>query len=537
MRLFTLIFICFQVAGIAVSSGKSCVYQVKTRTVQSGGSVIIPCSYSDPQELGGEEQISIRWTEGNETTCQFARGVISPEKVAEKYDGRLFTWKDTNKTRTHYMEITGLKTTDGPLFCCQIFNKQDPQNDWESQHGTLLQFSDKKTVTQLDELIAVLGEDIEIPCHYPRESIDSVREVTWYHVASNWKICDTNAEKVYISNNPHQDNRHSLVNYPQGISLRIRKTKKQDQGGYCCEVAATRILSKQITTLLVADQLINITNSAKIIVQKGGSVNLTCSYTQASSYKERDVVRVNVYWRVGNVTGPYAYHPYREMVHSRYIQRTTITGTANLQINGVKTEDNTTFHCFVVFKLCKGDNQYEDSIVYGGETRLNVEDANWQDRSYVSNQGTHSIKGDIPIQETSPTEKTPKELPISIISIIITSVIIMIVIILILLVLKVKGVLCKKKGNISEHQMNTIQDPAKGDRSSKETGYSETSSKKPGEVPVVGADNLGGTVEDGADDKLLYAKLDETKLNDKSRARPKHSEEVVYADVVNTAHK
>lgn len=129
------------VAGIAVSSGKSCVYQVKTRTVQSGGSVIIPCSYSDPQELGGEEQISIRWTEGNETTCQFARGVISPEKVAEKYDGRLFTWKDTNKTRTHYMEITGLKTTDGPLFCCQIFNKQDPQNDWESQHGTLLQFS------------------------------------------------------------------------------------------------------------------------------------------------------------------------------------------------------------------------------------------------------------------------------------------------------------------------------------------------------------------------------------------------------------
>ncbi|XP_073479044.1 uncharacterized protein [Aquarana catesbeiana] len=463
MRLFTLIFICFQVAGIAVSSGKSCVYQVKTRTVQSGGSVIIPCSYSDPQELGGEEQISIRWTEGNETTCQFARGVISPEKVAEKYDGRLFTWKDTNKTRTHYMEITGLKTTDGPLFCCQIFNKQDPQNDWESQHGTLLQFS--------------------------------------------------------------------------GISLRIRKTKKQDQGGYCCEVAATRILSKQITTLLVADQLINITNSAKIIVQKGGSVNLTCSYTQASSYKERDVVRVNVYWRVGNVTGPYAYHPYREMVHSRYIQRTTITGTANLQINGVKTEDNTTFHCFVVFKLCKGDNQYEDSIVYGGETRLNVEDANWQDRSYVSNQGTHSIKGDIPIQETSPTEKTPKELPISIISIIITSVIIMIVIILILLVLKVKGVLCKKKGNISEHQMNTIQDPAKGDRSSKETGYSETSSKKPGEVPVVGADNLGGTVEDGADDKLLYAKLDETKLNDKSRARPKHSEEVVYADVVNTAHK
>lgn len=125
-------------------------------------------------------------------------------------------------------------------------------------------------------------------------------------------------------------------------------------------------------------QLFNFKNSPKIIVQKGGSVNLTCSYTQDSSHKERDIVRVNVYWRAGNVTGPYAYHPYQEMVHSRYKKRTSITGTANLHINGVKTEDNTTFHCFVVFKVCKGDNQYEDSIVYGGETRLNVEGNVWE---------------------------------------------------------------------------------------------------------------------------------------------------------------
>ncbi|XP_077326761.1 uncharacterized protein LOC143961370 [Lithobates pipiens] len=424
------------------------------------------------------------------------------------------------------MEIKGLKSTDGPVFCCQIFNKQNQKNYWKNQYGTRLQFSDQKAATQLDELIAVSGEDIKIPCHYPKEIIDSVREVTWYYVKSNFKICSTNA-KVDTSENPPENKRHSLVNYPQGVSLHIRKANKQDQRGYCCDVAATTgILSKQITILLVADQLlINSKSSSKIMVQKGKSVNLTCSYTQTNSHKERDVVRVNVYWRVGNVTGPYAYHPYREMVHSRYIERTTIMGTANLHIKGVKIEDNTTFHCFVVFKLCNGDNEYEDSIVYGGETRLNVEDANCQDSSCVSNEGTYSTI-------MSPTEKTPEELPISTISIIIISVIIMIIIILIILVLKVKGVLCKKKGNISEHQMNTIQEPAKGDGSSK-----ETSSKKPGEVPVVGTDNSERTVEDEADDKLLYAVLDETKLKDKSRAQPKHSEEVVYADVVNTAHK
>ncbi|XP_072255451.1 uncharacterized protein [Pyxicephalus adspersus] len=419
MRAFILLLFHFQ--GIAVSS-KSCVYQVKTRIVQSGGSVIIPCSYSDPKQLGDDSQIAVRWLKGNDPSCQFDRNEISSldVKTTKIYGERYLTRKDPNRNRTQYIEITKLEPSDGAIFCCEIFNKQNSKTFWKTQFGTHLQFSDKQSIF-------------------------------------------TN-------------------------------------------------------------------ESQKVTAQEGMPVTLNCFYILPDPSKERDVVRVNVYWRLGNVTGPYAYHPYQEITHSSYSKRTLITGTANLHIKRVQTEDNTTFHCFVVLKLCAGDNEYEDKIVYGGETRLIVEE--------------NSTQGEQPTRlPNSTVPSAQNELPIIII-IIITSVIILIIFILILIMLKVTGVICKRKKHISEQQMNTVQTPGKGGGTSDEVQYYDISTKQPDEVHEVGTDEVGrkitetGEIEDEEDDKLLYAKLDETKLNDKNRAQHrKHKEEVLYADVRNTTSK
>ncbi|XP_077329673.1 uncharacterized protein LOC143963817 [Lithobates pipiens] len=225
--------------------------------------------------------------------------------------------------------------------------------------------------------MAVSSEEVTIPCYYSKD-ISDITKVIWYYADRESHYCTHTP--IYEWSNAHQHGRYSLVNFTQDVSLRIRNLRVNDGRSYCCVIststATETMLSKQITWLIVAEYQSSFdppTN--EISVQEGYSAILFCSYTLPSDrYTERDVVRVNVYWRVGNITGPYAYHPYQEMVHSTYKHRTSITGMTNLMIKDVTKADNTSYHCFVVVKLCASDYQYEDKIMYGGGTRLIIKE-------------------------------------------------------------------------------------------------------------------------------------------------------------------
>ncbi|KAG9463615.1 hypothetical protein GDO78_021412 [Eleutherodactylus coqui] len=112
-----------------------------------------------------------------------------------------------------------------------------------------------------------------------------------------------------------------------------------------------------------------VTQPYNITGQRGGSVILNCSY---SGYKERDVLGANIYWRLGNITGPYVYHPYKEMVHPDYAGRTEVTGSADLHIRGLQMSDDSTYYCFVMLRLCRGSNKKEKQIQFGEGTQLIV---------------------------------------------------------------------------------------------------------------------------------------------------------------------
>ncbi|XP_040202732.1 uncharacterized protein LOC120933539 isoform X2 [Rana temporaria] len=372
-------------------------------------------------------------------------------------------------------------------------------------------------ITQLDELMAISGEEVIIPCYNSKDA-STLTYASWSFVDHASNKCSF--ANPLIESNIHQQNRYSLVNFTQDISLRIHDIHLKDHQSYCCSVTASEkpMLSQQFTRLIVADfqpswdQLTN-----EISVQEGHSALLTCSYTLSSNqYTERDVLRVNVYWRVGKVTGPYAYHPYQKMVHSTYRHRTSIIEMTNLMIKGVMKADNTSFHCFVVVKLCASYNQYEDGIQYGGGTRLIVNDTSTIE-GHRTNEGNGSDEN--------------KNL---IIIIVVSSVAFLIILIVLLIVLKVKGVICKKKIHFSEQQMNII--PTTDNMTTEESPYCEISTKKPEDMPVDGTDEAASNeMENGQDGNLLYAKLNTTKLKEKSPAgNPKQNEEVVYAAVVNT---
>ncbi|XP_073480280.1 uncharacterized protein [Aquarana catesbeiana] len=375
MRLF--IVISLYVLGITGSP--VCVDQMTTRTVQSGGSVTIPCSYSDPGKP--DEDVRVIWGETDQEYCSSVTAedtiISSSGNVIEKYKGRLYREKDPNRNRTEYITITGLEPTDGPRFCCLLYHNRHENVFKNSRLATLLQFQGTEYITQLDEVMAVSREDVIIPCYYSKD-ISDITKVTWYYADRERHYCTHT--RIQEWSNAHQYGRYSLVNFTQDISLRIRNLHVTDERSFCCVIststARATLESEQFTRLIVEEYQSSWNQPTNNITsQEGKSVILSCSYTLPSGrYTEIDVVRVNVYWRVGNVTGPYAYHPYREMVHSTYRHRTSITGMTNLMIMNVTKADNTSFHCFMVVKQCAGDYRYDDNIQYGGGTRLIIKE-------------------------------------------------------------------------------------------------------------------------------------------------------------------
>ncbi|XP_073479034.1 uncharacterized protein [Aquarana catesbeiana] len=391
-----------------------------------------------------------------------------------------------------------------------------------------LSFLGTEYITQLDEVMAVSGGEVIIPCYYSKD-ISDITKVTWYYADRETNDCTHISLQEWRKSDQYVNSRYSLVNFTQDISLRIHNLHVNDQRSYCCVIststARATLKSEQFTRLVVAEYQSSWNQPTNNITsQERKSVILTCSYTLPSDrYTERDVVRVNVYWRVGNITGPYAYHPYREMVHSTYRHRTFITEMTNLMINDVTKADNTSFHCFVVVKRCAGDYQYDDDIQYGGGTRLIIND-------------------DVAGHTTNGENYSAEDRRTLMIIIVVSSITIMIILIVILIILKVKGVICKKKTNFSEQQMDSIQ--AAGVVTSEEAAYCEISTKKPGDVLEAATDETkktemeSGQMEEGEEGNLLYAKLDQSKLKEKRPAEnPMQNEDVVYADVVKTTPK
>ncbi|XP_056425054.1 uncharacterized protein LOC130366751 [Hyla sarda] len=226
--------------------------------------------------------------------------------------------------------------------------------------------------------MAVPGEEMVIPCHYSPKNGGKVKQVTWYNGES--KDCTDNEKEFYNWNTTHLGDvyPYSLVNPPEDVSLRIHRVQGDEYRYYCCHVITSMgaIQSRFGTELtntgpLSTSSPFNVTQPYYITGHRGDSVTVSCSYR---SYMERDVLGVTIYWRLSNLSGPYVYHPYKEMVHPGYRGRTGIQGAADLHIQGVKMSDDSMYYCFVIIRLCTGNGKYKNLIVYGEGTRLIVTD-------------------------------------------------------------------------------------------------------------------------------------------------------------------
>ncbi|CAH2272602.1 sialic acid-binding Ig-like lectin 14 [Pelobates cultripes] len=235
---------------------------------------------------------------------------------------------------------------------------------------------------QLDAIPALSGETITIPCNinYPSEKRNSLSQVTWKMGSSD--LCSENdVIFTWRSWNEHdQPERFSLVNFPDDVSLIIKDVRSTDQGQYCCEVSiltsthgtSTILRSTHGTELAVGDfnphPSYKVLQPQKSFVKLGDSGIINCSF---SSSVER-LSRTGIYWTVGSPAGNYSYHPSQEMIHSRYRNRTSLIGQADLHIKDIQSTDSETYYCMVILRFCTGTNKVKSIVIYGEGTRLNV---------------------------------------------------------------------------------------------------------------------------------------------------------------------
>ncbi|XP_056426077.1 uncharacterized protein LOC130367591 isoform X2 [Hyla sarda] len=377
MRLSILIFCLFH--GTCWTSDHYCVYQPRTVHVKEGDSVTIPCTYTYPERYGRESQIIIYWGERNGPYCSDSKKSITDNSgnVVDEYKERISRVTHPDH-QTESLIIRGLKFTDGDTICCTatIYTTGHNPFTWYDTYGTSLTFEDGRSVALVEYLMAVPGEEMVIPCHYSQETLGEAKQVTWY--SGIHERCMYNKKKIYSwdPTHPGDEYPYSLVNPPEDVTLRIHSVQGDESRHYCCHVITRNgtIQSKYSTELIItgpqsASVPFNVTQPYNITGHRGESVTLSCSYT---SYMERDVLGVTIYWRLGNLSGPYVYHPYKEMVHPGYRGRTGIQGAADLHIQGVKMSDDSMYYCFVIITLCNGTTEYGKQIQYGEGTRLIV---------------------------------------------------------------------------------------------------------------------------------------------------------------------
>ncbi|XP_075061115.1 uncharacterized protein LOC142149709 [Mixophyes fleayi] len=480
------------------------------------GSITIPCTYTYREDLPTDTQYTVHWGKPEGQYCLNIKEEIinSSGNVIGKYKGRLSKVQDPTKKHKEFITIKGLKRLDGPIICCEVTRTKDSSEyTWSDNYGTYLHFTGDQSISQLDELIAVPGEEITIPCYYPQETTQADKTVTWY--IGDKELCALNKDTIYTSDEPHRSNGYSLINFPTDVSLRIHRFVGSGFTQYCCQVTTINgtLTSRRATELVSVDSaassqfIVNQPNN--IIADTEGSVTLNCSYSYNS---DRDVLWVNIYWRINSTHGSYAYHPYQEMVHPSYRGRTNITGSADLHIQGVKKADNASYYCFVMIKRCAGPNQYLQTISYGEGTRLIV-------------------------------KEIPAESLKNLIIISISASAILIILCVVLIVLKATGIICKKKRRPSDLKVNMNDLPDKDGEMCEEMPYCEISIKSPEQELADDNDEVTGqgemesrrTVdgEDGEDESPLYAKLNKTKLEQKNPTpHPVQGEEIVYSTVL-----
>lgn len=490
-----------------------CTEQRGTAIVQDKGSVTISCNFTYPQNKDKSIDVRVSWRESGLERC--GNGSIiynhTDGRTHKDYIGRISPVGNPNKDGKATITIKDLRKTDGPMFCCriEIYEGSNYIQGWQNRPGTFIQFKDMSSVEQADVVPAIIGGDIIIPCVVNYKGSSIIEEVSW--TAGSSDLCVENNDRIVVredGDSTQMGGRWSVVDFPQDLSLRINTVTLGDARHYCCRVKLkTKPRDRSSVSPIHGTEVVLVAESndpGLEVVQPettssdtDGSATLRCSFTHQS---DTDPLWTEVFWKVGNLPGDYAYHPFTSLVHPRYRGRTELRGPADLHIKGITVTDNTTYYCMVMLKFCIGNNKTSSTLQYGGGTKLEVTDT---------------------LQNANPNA----DIWVYILAAVLLGVLIMCAIVFI--ILKKKGVICQKHSGREDDKYLT-SDIALRDQNP--TSNVQAPRATSGNPPMAPEDSGG----------ILYAQLNVSSLNqDRSNGGKKNKSDndsqVLYAAVKSPA--
>uniref|UniRef100_A0A3B1K5H1 Ig-like domain-containing protein n=1 Tax=Astyanax mexicanus TaxID=7994 RepID=A0A3B1K5H1_ASTMX len=246
----------------------------------SGGSVLLPCSCTDPQT----RPVSIKWERVDSNGTEVSNRT-------RRYAGRIHMFNEEHPANLSLL-LSNLTEQDNGLYRCTINNKTSISMRLNVKGCTL-------SNSQENQIVRYPGESVLLPCSCTDPQTRPV-SIKWEHVDSDGtevsNITERYAGRIHMFNEKH----------PANLSLLLFNLTKQDNGTYRCTINNEKSISMKLN---VKDCTLSSSQETPIVGQPGESVLLSCSCTDPQTrpfsikWEHVDSNRTEVSNKIGRYAG------------------------------------------------------------------------------------------------------------------------------------------------------------------------------------------------------------------------------------------
>ncbi|XP_077329671.1 uncharacterized protein LOC143963815 [Lithobates pipiens] len=321
-----------------------------------GENLTLPCKFVYPEKKETVSGVNIIWKAYDDKYCGFnTKSEIynSLTNVSvSKYHGRLLLRGDPLAENVSLI-LNNVTHNDTNRFCCRVIIsfKGKEKKEFQSVDGTSLTVRGEHELKleQPSFIPAFAGDTVTFLCRFSSKKyiIPPFISCRLWRNTGNSPKCD----RLVYSGNCSDSQRENILYFK--IS---NQTLPLHQGWFCWEIQASSGKSDPLTfrkalgTELVVVERTNafkIIQPQEIVFQKSAIIN--CSFTMP---QYSNILRMEVYWMIGDPREDYVYHPNPDYIHPDYKGKTRLVDGSNLFLQDFHGLNNTIFYCRVMIRRC-----------------------------------------------------------------------------------------------------------------------------------------------------------------------------------------
>nr|XP_033781469.1 polymeric immunoglobulin receptor-like isoform X1 [Geotrypetes seraphini] len=382
------------VAIVSAQDPRYEVFQPELVSAVVGESIILPCSFSYPQEIEPIWKVRVYWRINNFHGSYIFKD--TNDFVHPDYAERLSLHGLPTREKTASLRIEDLRESDSNRYFCRVVLTMNDEVTEEIQciHGTELRVSvsapnSSYELFQPKSVSAVAGESVLLSCFFSNHRmLDPIWELKVF-----WRINSSDGDYIYRDKEgfTHPDytgriSLHGALWTMKRASITIKQLRENDTNRYFCGVESTNEGKSEQWQSIGGTEL-RVSDSARkpgyqvfqpelLSAVAGESVILPCYFTYPQEI--RSIRNLNVSWRINHFNGDFIYNYSEKFTHQNYKGRISLAGypwgdkTASIRIRDLRKNDGNRYYCRL--QLMKNDGAIEEVQSVNG-TELRVTDS------------------------------------------------------------------------------------------------------------------------------------------------------------------